>query len=384
MAQYGLNTYFPMAPRVVGRNENADNGFGSYAWPGGVPSSLLGTAKYGDVKITVRKELVQLFEVLYEITDLMGYKIYAKNPNGSGENWGPWSYENRPIGGTKSASNHSRGRATDNNSPQNPQSYTFISTWPPAVINVWEQCGFRWGGRYKNPTKFDTMHLNYAGMLDEIQSDLVRARQLRDRLRGTVSPAGPQPAPQPTAPVVVADGNGWPLPGGQYFGPSNTFPSNNGKDNQAELNVVAEFQDQLNKLGYSAGAPDGRYGQKTQAAALAWQKVNGMPLSGLCGLNDYIAIHSTHRKPNPPQSAAPAFGGVLLRQGSAGAAVKTMQERLNAHLDVLEVANIEEDGKFGPGTERAVRIYQGVREHTHNLGEPDGVVGRKTWDSLWN
>lgn len=61
-----------------------------------------------------------------------------------------------------------------------------------------------------------------------------------------------------------------------------------------------------------------------------------------------------------------------LQRGSKGRAVRHLQGGVNVHS-----YKIAEDGDFGPGTERAVRSYQG----SHGL-LVDGVVGDNTWWSL--
>jgi murein L,D-transpeptidase YcbB/YkuD len=63
-----------------------------------------------------------------------------------------------------------------------------------------------------------------------------------------------------------------------------------------------------------------------------------------------------------------------LKSGSKGAAVKTLQTKLNAkgHRPALKV-----DGEFGPATLKAVKWFQG---HV-GLGV-DGIVGPKTWAKL--
>jgi peptidoglycan hydrolase-like protein with peptidoglycan-binding domain len=70
-----------------------------------------------------------------------------------------------------------------------------------------------------------------------------------------------------------------------------------------------------------------------------------------------------------PASTTPGVmpGQRTLRRGDQGADVYYLQGRLGVAID----------GKFGPGTESAVRTYQG----THGLS-PDGVVGPNTWRSL--
>ena len=85
--------------------------------------------------------------------------------------------------------------------------------------------------------------------------------------------------------------------------------------------------------------------------------------------------------PGPaPSSDAPAaagdaaaYPGSVLRQGSKGDAVRTMQQRLSDLGYSLDV-----DGNFGPGTGRAVVAFQ----QKSNLGS-DGKCGPATWAALW-
>lgn len=74
-----------------------------------------------------------------------------------------------------------------------------------------------------------------------------------------------------------------------------------------------------------------------------------------------------------PGSGAPPYPGVALRQGSTGAIVQTVQQRLTDLRYSLGV-----DGNFGPGTAKAVIAFQ----QKNNLGG-DGVVGPNTWAALW-
>lgn len=54
--------------------------------------------------------------------------------------------------------------------------------------------------------------------------------------------------------------------------------------------------------------------------------------------------------------------------GYKDAAVKFVQKKLGLGID----------GKFGSGTERAVKSFQASRGLT-----ADGIVGKKTWDALF-
>lgn len=163
------------------RNVNADNGWGPYKWPQGVPSNLLGVAEYKGVKSTVRKELVPIFEAAYKIAEKHNYKINVRNPNGNGEFWGPFGYENRAIAGTSSASNHSRGRANDWNAPWNPYNKNnFTTDFPVAMVRDLEAIGLGWGGRYG-----DTMHWEYAWTPGDVAGHLAVADRILKGATGT-------------------------------------------------------------------------------------------------------------------------------------------------------------------------------------------------------
>jgi predicted chitinase len=77
--------------------------------------------------------------------------------------------------------------------------------------------------------------------------------------------------------------------------------------------------------------------------------------------------------PAPASGITPVYPGVALRQGSKGASVMAMQQRL------LELGyQVGVDGNFGPATTKTVVAFQQKK----NLGS-DGVVGSATWAALW-
>lgn len=69
-----------------------------------------------------------------------------------------------------------------------------------------------------------------------------------------------------------------------------------------------------------------------------------------------------------------ATGNLVLRIGSSGLEVKKLQERLRS-LGFYDGTN---DGRYGPGTQRAVMDYQAARE----LSPVDGVAGPKTLGAI--
>jgi len=196
IAEYGPNVN-------AGTNVNGTNGWGGFQWPLGVPSNLLGQARYKDISVTVRRELVPLFELAFAIADALDYKIWTRDPDGSGESWGPWSYENRAISGTNTPSNHSRGRAIDVNAPMNPYVAGLVTNMPPRFVNAWERIGLSWGGRYTG--RQDTMHWEYAWTPNDVPRHIAKAHQiLNDILDGhDLQPdTQPDPVPAPEAPAL--------------------------------------------------------------------------------------------------------------------------------------------------------------------------------------
>lgn len=104
------------------------------------------------------------------------------------------------------------------------------------------------------------------------------------------------------------------------------------------------------RLGIGA---DGIFGSGTKRAVEAFQKENGLSVDGIAGPDTFTAM-GLHEL-------------VLLRVGSRGAVVKQMQEALN----------IDADGRFGPGTKKAVMAFQ-----EENGLEADGMAGPMTLAKL--
>ena len=77
--------------------------------------------------------------------------------------------------------------------------------------------------------------------------------------------------------------------------------------------------------------------------------------------------------PKPTPKPAPVSDPTI-KLGARGAAVKTAQERLNAHGAALRLVV---DGIFGPKTDAAVRAFQKASKLT-----VDGIVGPNTWKAL--
>jgi hypothetical protein len=127
-----------------------------------------------------------LVEILLEATERRGYRCVV--------GW-CWGYAPRMIRGSTTAwSNHAWALAVDINAPKNPMSSRLITDMPSWMPRMWEDCGFRWGGRYR--VRPDAMHYEYVGRPGDVAGHLARARGYLAAL-GSVRPPPARPAPEP-------------------------------------------------------------------------------------------------------------------------------------------------------------------------------------------
>ncbi|MFF1820402.1 M15 family metallopeptidase [Kribbella sp. NPDC058245] len=165
MPNYPRSAYGPNPHAGADRNNAAERGWGP-GWPNAQESKQTIVAG-GGVRLRVRRELGPLVATLLNVTVQRGYPLKV------GECWG---FANRPIRGTRTASNHSWGLACDINSLSNPMGSKLITNIPPGVVHAWEACGFYWGGRYLN--RPDAMHFEYIRRPADVSADLARAKKL--------------------------------------------------------------------------------------------------------------------------------------------------------------------------------------------------------------
>jgi peptidoglycan hydrolase-like protein with peptidoglycan-binding domain len=136
---------------------------------------------------------------------------------------------------------------------------------------------------------------------------------------------------------------------------------------------------------------DSLFGPATRDAVIEFQRQFGLTPDGIVGPATWNRLYSVYRSieaeaPSPPvtppitppPAGLPPYPGFLIRNGSTGEAVRTIQRALNIVAPkVPGIPQLAEDGVFGPITQQAVTAFQ--RQFELN---PDGIVGPITWERL--
>lgn len=156
----------------------------------------------------------------------------------------------------------------------------------------------------------------------------------------------------------------------------------------SEGQAVRTLQKRLKDLGYYKGSVDGSYGTSTEAAVIAFQKMNGLTPDGKAGTATQNKIYSDDAKKSGSTSkeidtkhttgkdtaGIASTGYVTLQNGASGADVKKLQQKLK---DLGYYAG-SVDGNFGDGTEAAVMAYQ-----LKNNLTVDGKAGPATQRAIY-
>ncbi|QQE64808.1 hypothetical protein GFS31_14900 [Leptolyngbya sp. BL0902] len=144
---------------------------------------------------------------------------------------------------------------------------------------------------------------------------------------------------------------------------------------------VQQVQTALGRWGFNL-VPDGVFGPATQRAVEQFQRNQGLTADGVVGSQTWAALQRQPTAPSVPPPSPPPIAPPpsppsrrtlrLTQPFTTGPNVRELQQALARSGVALAV-----DGVFGPGTERAVRLFQSSRGLA-----PDGVVGPRTWAML--
>ena len=137
-------------------------------------------------------------------------------------------------------------------------------------------------------------------------------------------------------------------------------------ENGTESEQVKTLQKRLKDLGYYNGNVDGRYGEGTQAAVMAFQLRNNLTVDGKAGPATQRVLYGS--KSNITYAS--------MYQGEEGTSVKNLQYTLY-ELGYYDGAI---DGKYGATTADAVREFQ----IQNNLTPVDGIAGSKTLSKMYS
>lgn len=133
----------------------------------------------------------------------------------------------------------------------------------------------------------------------------------------------------------------------------------------------------------------GVYGNSTYEAVRKFQSIFNLGADGIVGKSTWYKISQiytavTRLAELDSEGTSLGIGtvppGTVLRQGSSGNDVLTLQYLLNVISEFYpNIPGVSQDGIFGPSTKQSVITFQ----RTMQLN-PDGVVGAATWKALYD
>ena len=155
---------------------------------------------------------------------------------------------------------------------------------------------------------------------------------------------------------------------------------------QRQLNRITKDYPFLGKL-----TVDGRFGPRMTATVKAFQKQFDLTADGVVGRQTwykisyiYVSVKDLAELTSEGETSSGTlsdgtWGGTTLRTGSTGSAVEQLQFWLNTLAQYeSSIPSITVDGSYGTATANAVRAFQ--RRYGLTV---DGVVGRTTWNKLY-
>ena len=138
-------------------------------------------------------------------------------------------------------------------------------------------------------------------------------------------------------------------------------------ENGSENSAVRKLQQRLKDLNYYSGSVDGKFGDATEAAVMAFQQQNHLTVDGKAGPATQRVLYSTGAQ-SPSMYTS-------IQRGESGDRVRNLQYTLYE----LGYYDGSIDGDFGQTTEDAVRAFQ-----IRNSLKVDGIAGKETLAALYS
>lgn len=133
--------------------------------------------------------------------------------------------------------------------------------------------------------------------------------------------------------------------------------------------------------GIASPALDGIFGEGTENALFAFQRLFGLAETGETSPEDWQKLYEVYNsilETVTPALGTQGFPGTPLRRGTQSEDVRLMQEYLTRiSLDHPEIPSVRADGVFGAETEAAVRAFQ-----ERFFLPVTGVIDIRTWEQI--
>lgn len=339
--------YGPNPHEGRSRNNATARGWGS-GWPNCQSSRMVRVSKAG-VAVYVRREIGELVATLLSATERVGgYDVK------DGQTWG---FACRPIRGTSTPSNHSWGLAVDLNSLANPMGSRFVTDLPPDVVDMWESCGFYWGGRYRN--RPDAMHFEFLDRPGDVAGHLNRAERI---LNGSVGSGGSVDYESYRDDVDPGD--------------RTVRLGDAGDDVKAAQTFIGASK---------TGPADGYFGPKTRRGVRWYQDMRGIEVDGVIGKVTWSHIlgNAEPARPTKPLDGRTVDYSNLRHAARTGwkdggdSSVENVQRALNYEFGGSDLAI---DGIFGPKTRSRYSAWQ--KRLGYRGTDADGIPGRTSLNRL--
>lgn len=143
---------------------------------------------------------------------------------------------------------------------------------------------------------------------------------------------------------------------------------------------VRRLQTALNSRGESLSA-DGKFGNLTYAAVVAFQVLSGLEVDGVVGKQTTASLGGTFAVATPtgssafPLASGHWYGPLKSNAKNHSGAIESDKDEVK---QIQRVVGTNPDGVYGDKTTSAVKAWQ--KSHSLNA---DGLVGALTWDKMF-